>query len=115
MARRGRVANAPETVHFQLLLRTAGGEPAPAPVRASTADIARYRPDPGAAPAVIAWLAKHGVVAHDAGFAIAASAPRATFTRLFGQRGASRAPSVPAALAAWVSAVEPSVPPELFR
>jgi hypothetical protein len=116
MARPGRAEGAAKTVLFQLLLHAAGGGPAPAPARASIADVAPHRPDPAAAPAVIAWLAKHGVVAHDAGFAVAASAPRTTFWRLFGRSGAAAAtPGVPEALAAWVSAVEPSVPPEFFR
>ncbi len=103
----------PQVVHFQLLLRNAGGEVPPAAEAATTASVVRYRPDPAAAPAVIAWLAKQGVTAHDAGFAVAASAAGSTFARLFGKPPA--APRVPDDLAPWVTAIEPSPKPEFFR
>lgn len=83
--------------------------PAPAAPVGIT-ELARYRPDPAAAPAVIAWLARHGIVGHDAGFAVAAAGPRARVLQLFGQPGSAAA--VPAALAAWVTAIEPSLPPD---
>jgi hypothetical protein len=107
-----RTAPLVHSLHFQLLLRSAAGDVPAAVAAAGIASVERFRPDSAAAPAVIAWLAKQGVVAHDAGFAVAASAPRTTFRRLF---GAPATPSVPAALAAWVTAIEPSAPPEMFR
>jgi hypothetical protein len=96
-------ASAP--LHFELILHPQPHAGAPA-----AATVEQHRPDPAAVQAVLAWLGQHGMQGNDAGFSVAASAPREVFERHFGRDD----PCVPPTLAAWVREVVVPPPPLLF-